>query len=563
MYQMQAAYLTSRHAALQCCFSPRLRSTKLKLRVHVAALGDGADSGSSSGAGGTNLPGTAAQLKPPLAPPASSKLLRRIPHSTGDAGSSAVTVASEAPPPQAPAQQGTPWYGVVALAALAALICSIDRAAISVAILPMSDQYHWNDSTKGAINSAFYAGYTITNLVGGYLAATMGSKRVLGAGVVVWSSFTMLTPVAAATQYLPLLMGTRFMMGCGEGTAYPCVQSVVKGWVPPDSRSRALTLVYSGGQLGTILALLTAPIIIEHLGWPAVFVVYGSLGLVWMALWQPLVGDVPPIQEGQQKQEVEEAEEVVAGTVGVSSKPRAGSRAKFITRSSSDVSSSSSSDHAALAPLPGLLELPWRRFLTNRAFIGIMMAHSAFGMGHYIMLSWLPTFYHQAFGLGVSESATLSVLPWLATVVVSSSSGWLADWLTNEGHLDTTRTRKAMQTVGAVAPAVCLLALADAHDSHLGLGMALALLTGGVALGGFQSAGFASNHQDIAGRYAPILFGFTNALSSLVGSASVYATGWMLDAGWSWSAVFQVVAVAYLAGAAGYLVYGSGERQFE
>jgi hypothetical protein len=44
------------------------------------------------------------------------------------------------------------WITVVGLSALVALICSVDRAAISVAILPMSEEYGWTDSTKGAIN---------------------------------------------------------------------------------------------------------------------------------------------------------------------------------------------------------------------------------------------------------------------------------------------------------------------------------------------------------------------------------------------------------------------------
>lgn len=123
--------------------------------------------------------------------------------------------------------------------------------------------------------------------------------------------------------------------------------------------------------------------------------------------------------------------------------------------------------------------------------------------------------------------------------------------------------RKTMQGVGAVAPAVCLLAMASGLDDGIDLPTALALMTGGVALGGFQSAGFASNHQDIAGRYASLLFGFTNALSSLVGSASVAATGLLLDAGYGWSAVWQVVAVAYLVGAVGFVSLASGKRQFE
>lgn len=49
-------------------------------------------------------------------------------------------------------KQDTGWYYAVGLSAIAALICSVDRAAISVAILPMSEQFGWSDSTKGAIN---------------------------------------------------------------------------------------------------------------------------------------------------------------------------------------------------------------------------------------------------------------------------------------------------------------------------------------------------------------------------------------------------------------------------
>jgi MFS family permease len=204
------------------------------------------------------------------------------------------------------------------------------------------------------------SGYTLTNLVGGYLAATVGSKRTLGAGVLVWSAFTMLTPAAAATSGLPLLLATRFSMGAGEGTAYPCIQDVVKGWVPRDARSRALTLIYSGGQLGTILALLTAPVIIDRAGWPAVFLVYGGLGFLWAGAWQ-FVDETPPLYGGRQQQAPSSA---VKGALGDSS----GSDESFTSP----------------APLPGLLELPWRSFLTNRAFIGVMAAHTAFGVGHYM-----------------------------------------------------------------------------------------------------------------------------------------------------------------------------------
>eukprot|EP00878_Enallax_costatus_P018366 GHUV01019333.1.p1 GENE.GHUV01019333.1~~GHUV01019333.1.p1 ORF type:complete len:130 (+),score=27.71 GHUV01019333.1:597-986(+) len=128
-----------------------------------------------------------------------------------------------------------------------------------------------------------------------------------------------------------------------------------------------------------------------------------------------------------------------------------------------------------------------------------------------------------------------------------------------------TQTRKLMQTVGAVGPALCLLYLALAHQESGGfqMGEAVALLTATLSIGGFQSAGFASNHQDISSRYASVLFGITNALSSLMGTFSVYATGLILDATNSWSLVFEGVAVVYLLGAVGFLALASSEQQFE
>lgn len=301
---------------------PAAAGRRRAARPHTwLALGEGGGRGSSGGGSGVE-PGTPATVAAPPAPPVPllAKGARPLAPAAQPPGRAAASAAGLGEPGAAAAaataaaggggqQQADtacagaggagesadgllPWYGVVALAASAALICSADRAVISVAILPMSLEYGWSDSVKGAISSAFYAGadtlppgasmlwpgpqlcashthrpgvrravhavraacprlaqtaaqlahcrlgthtprtpaagvgYTLTNLVGGYLAATVGSKRTLGSGVVVWSAFTIATPAAAASGSLPLLMATRCIMGCGEGTAFPSIQQV-------------------------------------------------------------------------------------------------------------------------------------------------------------------------------------------------------------------------------------------------------------------------------------------------------------------------------------------------
>jgi sugar phosphate permease len=97
---------------------------------------------------------------------------------------------------------------LILLATAVSFICSIDRAAMSVAILPMAEQFSWDDGAKGAVSSAFFAGYMVTNLCGGFLATRYSPKRVLGAGVVLWSLFTIATPMAAGGT-LPELMAAR------------------------------------------------------------------------------------------------------------------------------------------------------------------------------------------------------------------------------------------------------------------------------------------------------------------------------------------------------------------
>ena len=66
---------------------------------------------------------------------------------------------------------------------------------MSVAIIPMSQQYGWAATTSGLVQSSFFWGYTLSQLPGGALAQMLGGQRVLQAGVAVWSLATAAVPL--------------------------------------------------------------------------------------------------------------------------------------------------------------------------------------------------------------------------------------------------------------------------------------------------------------------------------------------------------------------------------
>ena len=67
----------------------------------------------------------------------------------------------------------------------------------------------------GWVLSAFYFGYLLTQLPGGYLAGRFGSRYVFGIGVLMTSVLTLLTSLAAQI-HIGALIALRILEGCFE-----------------------------------------------------------------------------------------------------------------------------------------------------------------------------------------------------------------------------------------------------------------------------------------------------------------------------------------------------------
>lgn len=146
--------------------------------------------------------------------------------------------------------------------------------------------------------------------------------------------------------------------------------------------------------------------------------------------------------------------------------------------------------------------------------------------GLYNTLAWTPTFYAEQYGIGVRDSAWLSVLPSVAGAAGGILAGNLADAFlrrhqeSNNGVIDErvlTNIRKTFQGIALYGPAVALGAL----WWHLPEDPVVAqtFLMAAVGLQAFTSAGFDAGNQEKAGpKWAGLLYSVTSLPAVIFGT---------------------------------------------
>ncbi|XP_022974609.1 ascorbate transporter, chloroplastic-like [Cucurbita maxima] len=417
----------------------------------------------------------------------------------------------------------SPWWDrfpkrwvIVMLCFFAFLLCNMDRVNMSIAILPMSKEFNWNSATVGLIQSSFFWGYLLTQIVGGIWADKIGGKLVLGFGVVWWSIATILTPIAARIG-LPFLLMMRAFMGIGEGVAMPAMNNIISKWIPVSERSRSLALVYSGMYLGSVTGLAFSPVLIDKFGWASVFYSFGSLGSIWFALWLTKAYSSPKEDPGLS---AKEKKIIFDGSI---SKER-------------------------------VEVIPWKLILSKAPVWALIISHFCHNWGTFILLTWMPTYYNQVLKFNLTESGLLCVLPWLTMAVFANIGGWIADTLVSRGF-SITRVRKIMQSIGFLGPAFFLTLLSRVRTPAMAV-LCMACCQGSDA---FSQSGLYSNHQDIGPRYAGVLLGLSNTAGVLAGVFGTAATGYILQQG-SWDDVFKVAVALYIIGTLVWNIFATGEK---
>lgn len=405
---------------------------------------------------------------------------------------------------------------LIVLIMLASAIGYSDRVNLSVAAISMQQHFAWSQTMKGSVLAAFFVGYLAFMIVGGWLAAKFGGRRVLGYAVLWWSVWTLLTPLAAETS-LPVLIAARIAIGAGEAMLFPATYDLGARWMPRSETTRLTAVTASGIPLGTVAGLLGTGWLLTRFEWPSAFYFFGVLGLVWCVAWFAFARDRP---EDDPHMSPEERSLLAREAVQAHT--------------------------AEQGSLRGVLMHPaaWALFATHFANTWTL----------YVLLSWLPSYLREVQHMSIGAAGIWSAGPWTSMFIAMyvGASTW-ESVIRRTGNVAV--ARKLAQAIGLLGSGALLLSVQALPPSPA---VVLAVLCSATALLGFGWSGFAANYLDVAPRHSAMLFSVGNTFGTIPGVVGVTITGWLIDVSGTYTAAFALAAGVSLAGTIAFVVFGSG-----
>jgi MFS family permease len=343
----------------------------------------------------------------------------------------------------------------------------------------------------GLLFSAFFWAYALIQIPVGWLAERYGAHRVLAAGLIIWSSATMLV---GATSSFAMLIALRVMLGLGESAGFPCVSKLVAAVVPIKGLGNANGIVGFGYLIGPGVGIFAAGILIDHFGWRGSFVIFGLLSLLWLVPWSFV--KLPKLATAR-----------------------------------SDESTPT-----------------WGMVLRQRGLWGTSLGLFSSNYLWYFMLGWLPTYLVSERGFSMHEMEHLGTAGYLINGLSALTIGWGIDrYVARRGSANF--AYKLVMVVGHVGSVPCMLAMALGSQSEALAGMFVFQVLMGAA-----SPGMYAMSQILAGaRASGRWVGIQNSIGNLPGMISPWVTGIIVDRTGHFTLAFLAAALVSVLGIVGWI----------
>lgn len=300
------------------------------------------------------------------------------------------------------------------------------------------------------------------------------------------------------------------------------MSTILSRWFPGHERASAVGFSMAGFHLGNVVGLILTPIMLSTIGIAAPFILFSSLGLLWLSSW----------------------------VYKVTSDPR---ESPFITKSElTSIQAGKTDPPTTTAEFP-----PIGLLLSKLPTWAIIFANVTNNWGYFVLLSWMPVYFKTVFNVNLKQAAWFSAVPWGTMAVSGYIAGAISDSLVKAGY-SITSVRKIMQSIGFIGPGVSLLCLNFAKSPE----MAAVCITAALSLSSFSQAGFLLNMQDIAPQYAGFLHGIANSAGTLAAIISTIGTGYFVQWLGSFQAFLSLTACLYFITTIFWNLFATGERVF-
>jgi len=388
-------------------------------------------------------------------------------------------------------------WRIAILVSLAIAISYLDRQALPVAVTAIARDIPLSNQRFSALQSAFLLSYAFMYLGGGRLVDALGTRIGFAVIMTFWSLAN--ASHALATSFA-MLMGSRFLLGMGEGGGFPAATRAVAEWFTPKERATAMGIINAGTAVGAVVAPPLIASVLSYSGWRWIFVVTGGLGLLWAWWW--IASYAPPENH-----------------------PEPGVREPFASASQS-------------RSMPAI---PWFDLLGVRESWGLISAKFLSDAAWYFYLFWLPKYLYDARGFDVKAVGTFAWIPYAAAGVGCLLGGWFSSYLVRRQFSLNVARKLALGLSAAVMPSILLV-------PRLPVAWALAIFS--LAYFGQQSWStlvmvlptdlFPAN---VVGSVAGLV-GFGGAMG---GIAFGQLVGYLLDHGFGYGVVFSLAGTFHVA----------------
>lgn len=310
-------------------------------------------------------------------------------------------------------------YRVVALATGLGMITYLDRACIATLAPGIVRDLSLSTIQMGYVFTVFQLAYAVFEIPTAWWADRRGTRSVLARIVLWWSALTAAT--GAALNY-PMMLAIRFLFGMGEAGAWPCVARTFARWIPIRERGRVQGVFFAGAHLVGGLTPALVLFLLNFMSWRAIFVTFGTVGLVWVAIWHTWFRNDPSEHGAVSAAELQ--------TIVAERPPDSG--------------------HAAGWEY-------WGRLMQSRNMLAMCVMYVPNCMIFYFCITWLPTYLKQRHGFDATSLGLFAGLPLIVSMPGDLLGGWVTDRLVSRYGL-----RIGRCGLGAAAYAVAGVALLGA-----------------------------------------------------------------------------------------------------